>query len=523
MSFGTIRRVVLAALILPSVVMAFETAFLLRLYYTEYRKLEVGKLHAYVVFAAARIASQTMPAEARATMLYLEDPSQPNRQALQQARMALDEEIRSFPQRIVDDSDLRRMQSAIDAMMRQRDSVDTSNPSAGSMDDAFKSASQAYLNIVDRVRSDVDDATLLEDLQLMRNLLDINEAGLELTYYGSALLSGENLSPEQTDALEQAIVIYKAGQVQLRRSVDDPRVKVLIEFDRSSDGNWLNGAMTSMTRDAANTGATSPQTWDRIQEARTRLWQQTISALISDIEQHGDELADRSRSQLIVLVSIVATLAILIAAIIMLAMKGMMLIGTIRRERESMILELRDAAQTDLLTGLYNRRGFQSAASALLHQASANRDWVSAILFDLDHFKQVNDTYGHDAGDVVLRTVATIARANFRPFDLLVRHGGEEFLALLPGSSAEEAASVAESVRQAIENTEIKLLDGTTLRVTASFGCAGMSAPAHQDLLTELLKKADLALYAAKGSGRNCIVVDSGKASGAQNTDLRTA
>ncbi|MCM2476650.1 GGDEF domain-containing protein [Rhizobium sp. CG5] len=480
-----------------------------------------------MVFSAARIASQTMPAEASATALYLEDPSEPNRLILQQARTALDDEIRSFPQRTVDDPDnapdLRRMQSAIDALLRQRDSVDTENPSVDSVDNVFKSASQAYLNIVDRVRSNIDDAALLQDLQLLRYLLDINEAGLELTYYGAALLSGKSLDAEQTDALERAIVVDKAGRIQLQQSIDDPRVKALSEFDHSSDGNWLEGAIASIERDTVNSAATPPQTWDRIQEGRTRLWQQTIAALISDIERHGDQLADRARSQLIVLVSIVATLGLLITAIILLAMKGMKLIATIRSEREAMILELRDAAQTDLLTGLYNRRGFQSAASALLHQASANRDWVSAILFDLDHFKRVNDTYGHDAGDVVLRTVAMIARANFRPFDLLVRHGGEEFLALLPGSSAEDAAAVAEGVRQAIENADIKLPDGTTLRVTASFGCAGISAPAHQDLLTELLKRADLALYAAKGSGRNCIVVDAGTASDAENPSFTTA
>lgn len=531
MSFGTIRRVVMAALILPSVVMAFEATFLLRLYYAEYRKLEIGKHHAYLVFAAAKIASQTMPAEARATILYLEDPSPPNRQALQQARTALDEEIRAFPKLTTDYladhpanvPDLGRMQTAIDAMLRQRRAVDTSRLSAANIDGVFKSASQAYLHIVNGVRSDIDDISLLEDLHLLMSLLDINEAGLELAFYGALLFAGESLTTEQTTALERASVMHKAGPAQLLRSIDNPRVRALIEFDRSSEGRWLDDAITSINRSAASPATTSVQTWDSIQDARTKLWQQTISGLIADIRQHGDELADRARRQLMALSGIVATLTILTAAIILLAMKGMMLIGQIRRERESMILELRDAAQTDLLTGLYNRRGFQSAASALLHQASANHDWVSAVLFDLDHFKQVNDTYGHDAGDVVLRAVATIARTNFRPFDLLVRHGGEEFLALLPGSSTEEAVTVAEKVRQAIESAEMKLPDGTTLRVTSSFGCAGMSAPAHQDLLTELLKRADLALYAAKSSGRNCVVVDAETASNTESPDIKTA
>lgn len=531
MSFGTIRRVVMAALILPMVVMAFETALLLRFYYTEYRKLETGKHHAYVVFAAARIASQTIPAEARATALYLGDPSQANRQVLQQARMKLDEEIRAFPAVVADyiaDApanlpDLAKTQAAIDAVLRQRRAVDTSSLPAANILGVFKPASEAYLHIVNRVRSDIEDLSLLEELQLLTSLLDLNEAGLELTFYGSALLSGEILTTEQREALERAIVMHKAGRVQLQRSIDNPRVKALIEFDRSSDGRRLDDAITSINRDAATPSATSRQTWDSIQQARIQLWRQSLSALVADIRQHGDGLSERARRQLMVLAGIVTALGILTSVIMLLAIKGLMMIDRVRRERESMILELRDAAQTDLLTGLYNRRGFESAASALLHQASANHDWVSAVLFDLDHFKRVNDTYGHDAGDVVLRTVAMVARANFRSFDLLVRHGGEEFLAVLPGSSSDEAVTVAEKVRQAIENAEMKLPDGTTLRVTASFGCAGMSAPAHPDLLTELVKKADLALYSAKAAGRNCVVADTATTPDLENLDLKTA
>lgn len=531
MSFGTIRRVVMAALILPTVVMAFEAVLLLRFYYAEYCKLEIGKHHAYVVFAAAKIAAQTIPSEARATALYLEDPSQANRRALRQARAELDEEIRTFPTVIADyiaDApanlpDLAKTQAATDAVLRQRRAVDTSSLPAANILAVFKPASEAYLHIVNRVRSDIEDLSLLGELQLLTRLLDLNDASLELTFYGSALLAGQTLTTEQTNALEQAIIMHKAGRVQLQRSTDNPRVKALIEFDRSSEGRRLDEAITSINRDAATPSATSRQIWDRAQAVRIGLWREALSALVKDIRQHGDSLAERARLQLVVLAGIVATLAILTTVIMLLAIRGMILIGRIKREREAMILELRDAAQTDLLTGLYNRRGFESAASALLHQASANHDWVSAVLFDLDHFKRVNDTYGHDAGDVVLRTVAMVARSNFRSFDLLVRHGGEEFLAVLPGSSAEEAFTVAEKVRQAIENVEMKLADGTSLRVTASFGCAGMSAPAHPDLLTELVKRADLALYSAKAVGRNCVVADAATTHGPETRSLRTA
>jgi diguanylate cyclase (GGDEF)-like protein len=189
-----------------------------------------------------------------------------------------------------------------------------------------------------------------------------------------------------------------------------------------------------------------------------------------------------------------------------LAARGLRLIDRLTQDREALVGELRNAAQTDLLTGLYNRRGFEVAALALLTQAEHGSRWISVVLFDLDHFKRINDIYGHDAGDAVLRHVAGVARENFRSFDLLVRHGGEEFLALLPDSTPDDAAIVAERVRLAIEMAEIPLPSGELLKVTASFGCAGRANDGASRNFEDLVKRADLALYAAKASGRNCVV-----------------
>lgn len=139
-------------------------------------------------------------------------------------------------------------------------------------------------------------------------------------------------------------------------------------------------------------------------------------------------------------------------------------------------------------------------------QAEYGSRWISVVLFDLDHFKKINDAHGHDAGDIVLKHVARIARENFRSFDLLVRHGGEEFMVLLPDSTPEDAAIVAERVRLAIEAADIELPSGELLRVTASFGCAGRANAASNRNFDDLVKRADRALYAAKASGRNCVV-----------------
>jgi diguanylate cyclase (GGDEF)-like protein len=214
----------------------------------------------------------------------------------------------------------------------------------------------------------------------------------------------------------------------------------------------------------------------------------------------------RSHVHMTIVLALSCGLVLLVALIAALAVRGIRLVARVTEERELLIKELRNAAQTDLLTGLYNRRGFEAAALALLMQAKYGSRWISVVLFDLDHFKKINDMHGHDAGDIVLKRVAGIARETFRSFDLLVRHGGEEFMALLPDSTPEDAAVVAERVRSAIEAAEIELPGGEILRVTASFGCAGRANAASDRNFEDLVKRADLALYAAKASGRNCVV-----------------
>jgi len=157
---------------------------------------------------------------------------------------------------------------------------------------------------------------------------------------------------------------------------------------------------------------------------------------------------------------------------------------------------LRFQASHDALTGLYNRRHTQRALQRELQLGQRTGQPVSAVLFDLDHFKRVNDTYGHAAGDRVLKRLAELVRARVRDTDIAGRWGGEEFMLVLPGTDVAGAQRVAETLRRKVEGCEFP----TVGRVTVSVGYAEASATENVD---ELFKRVDEALYAAKRAGRN--------------------
>ncbi|WP_394788088.1 diguanylate cyclase [Rhodoferax sp.] len=166
---------------------------------------------------------------------------------------------------------------------------------------------------------------------------------------------------------------------------------------------------------------------------------------------------------------------------------------------------LRQATACDHLTGIANRRAFFEAANLELERASRSPRQTSLILFDVDFFKQVNDSYGHPAGDAVLRQLATLLTATFRQVDVVARVGGEEFAVLLPSTSLEAATAVANRLREAVAAQTVQV-DGTAIHYTLSGGVATLSDPANG--LDALMKQADRALYAAKAAGRNRIVTE---------------
>lgn len=159
-----------------------------------------------------------------------------------------------------------------------------------------------------------------------------------------------------------------------------------------------------------------------------------------------------------------------------------------------------DRARLDGLTGLVNRRTFQEYLERLVHRCRSLHEPLSVILIDVDHFKRVNDTWGHPAGDAVLRDLAAQLKTAVRPTDLLARYGGEELGLLLPYTTAVEAVVVAERMRTRVASYEF-VFDGQRIPVTISLGVADLAEPMQRD--EDLLRAADLALYAAKQQGRN--------------------
>ncbi|HEX6534996.1 MAG TPA: diguanylate cyclase [Gemmatimonadaceae bacterium] len=177
-----------------------------------------------------------------------------------------------------------------------------------------------------------------------------------------------------------------------------------------------------------------------------------------------------------------------------------------KRERDlaSANAELRRMAVTDVLTGLFNRRHLEERLREMFDHSQRLHEPLAVVMFDLDHFKSVNDTHGHQAGDEVLRQLAGLLRESVREIDRIGRYGGEEFMAILPGTVLDAAVTFAERARQEVEAHEFTF-DGGSLRRTLSCGVAAWPHPRirHRD---ELVKAADDALYVAKALGRNRVV-----------------
>jgi diguanylate cyclase (GGDEF)-like protein len=165
---------------------------------------------------------------------------------------------------------------------------------------------------------------------------------------------------------------------------------------------------------------------------------------------------------------------------------------------------LRRQSIVDALTGLFNRRYLDETFKREFVRAARKAMPLSLIVLDLDHFKRVNDTFGHEAGDILLKQVAQQIRAEIRESDLACRFGGEEIVLLLPECELDAALDRAEKIRRAISLLEVQVNGRTLGTVTASFGVA--TFPKHGDTPEALLHAADLALYRAKHEGRNRVM-----------------
>jgi two-component system cell cycle response regulator len=166
----------------------------------------------------------------------------------------------------------------------------------------------------------------------------------------------------------------------------------------------------------------------------------------------------------------------------------------------------RDLAEHDGLTGLFNRRAFDDHLARAVAREDRQGGRFALLLFDLDHFKKINDTFGHPAGDAALAGTARLLDRLLRKGDLAARYGGEEFAAILPGSDEYGAVKMAERVRQALAGERL-VFEGARLSVTASFGAAMWPTDGRE--VPALLGAADRALYASKQAGRNRVMAAS--------------
>ncbi|NGP16469.1 GGDEF domain-containing protein [Devosia aurantiaca] len=178
-------------------------------------------------------------------------------------------------------------------------------------------------------------------------------------------------------------------------------------------------------------------------------------------------------------------------------------VASLVRAQEQSLSALRRQANSDPLTGLGNRRWLQNAVSVEISRAMRRNQSIWVIAFDLDRFKEINDRFGHAAGDEVLMIVAEVTQRQLRPYDLIARIGGEEFCVVSADASDDFGIRAAERIRQAIEDWQ-PTLGGVATTITASFGVFRGDPASHS--FNEMLRLADDRLYYAKARGRNQVV-----------------
>lgn len=168
-----------------------------------------------------------------------------------------------------------------------------------------------------------------------------------------------------------------------------------------------------------------------------------------------------------------------------------------------LLAELRHKARHDPLTGLLNRRAMEEAIGTQMQRGRRTGETHSLLMLDLDHFKSINDRFGHSAGDLVLQHVAMVLQANVRKIDHVARVGGEEFLVLMPGASLDTARAAAERLREQLAADSLQL-QATSVKLSVSIGIAQWAD--HSEDMSRLLVRVDTALYQAKAQGRNCVI-----------------
>jgi diguanylate cyclase (GGDEF)-like protein len=190
--------------------------------------------------------------------------------------------------------------------------------------------------------------------------------------------------------------------------------------------------------------------------------------------------------------------------------------GLFEQAREALVIlnvraqrkmqQIQELSRHDWLTKVYNRSYLDDEFQKQFESASQSGEALSVLFIDIDHFKNINDTYSHEAGDTVLVSLASIILTALRASDIIVRYGGEEFACIMPGTDMQGAAGAAERLRSTIASASQLIGDNVTIRITVSIGCATHCTRRRFDDYRQLLKEADRCLYIAKARGRNRVV-----------------
>jgi two-component system cell cycle response regulator len=313
----------------------------------------------------------------------------------------------------------------------------------------------------------IDPAETLADGQQSGRILVIEDRAESVAWLASALAPGNEVTP--VDTFEEALVRVKG---------DDPDLVIVSLGMRGFDGLRLCSQLRSLPE-----GRNVP-ILVVVSEGDRRKLTQALEMGVNDYLSRPvdkNELVARVRTQL--------------------RKKRYA-----DRLRHNVQLSL-EMAITDQLTGLHNRRYMSRHLDTLVANAGRNGKPTAFVIMDIDFFKSVNDTYGHDIGDEVLKEFAARIAANVRGIDLACRFGGEEFVVVMPDTDVEFAYSVSERLRKSIETTPFRISRAPhALNLTISIGIAGSEG--ESDTAAALLHRADQALYRAKRSGRNKVVAD---------------